>query len=95
MPFARGAKNELVLALDVAEEAFDPLPVRDTAAHGEIGFGIGGAPPPLGEVGHDDEKAAASASPGSEMTLASYSSASSCPAACRAERLWLQNEPLP
>ena len=33
------------------------------------------------------------ASPGWEITLASYSSASSWPAACRAERLWLQNEP--
>ena len=40
--FAGGAQDQLVLALDVAEEALDPLPFVDAAAHVEIGFRIDG-----------------------------------------------------
>ena len=36
--FAGGAQDQLVLALDVAEEALDPLPFLDAAADIEIGF---------------------------------------------------------
>ena len=43
--FAGRAQDQLVLALDVAEEALDPLPFLDAAADIEVGFGIDRAAP--------------------------------------------------
>ena len=43
--FAGRAQDQLVLALDVAENPFDPLPFLDAAADMKVGFGIDRAAP--------------------------------------------------